>query len=264
MKEVPPPLPVSHPFGWSVLHTIFNSLGVTLGARYYPNYRHHRDVNTARQAMLWARSGLRKAYYGLTEKHLLPRFEGDLSRKYFLVGLQVYNDYQVKNSRFSDVADFIEEVVRSFAKHAPPDLSLVLKHHPADRAYRDYGDLLKRLAEELGLFDRVYYVHDLHLPTLMKNALGTVVINSTIGWSSLHHQTPVLALDEAIYGFMGLNASCSLDEFWRAPPTVDPDAVATATAWLRRHNQANGSVWTRLPSAGRSGILWPEEFCLNE
>jgi capsular polysaccharide export protein len=264
-RALPPsPEPARHTFAWSVLHTIFNSLGVTLGAPFFPHYRHHRDVNTARQACLWALSGLRFAYYKLRERPLSVKLRTELSRKYFLVGLQVHNDSQVHISRFADVRDFIYETLESFLKHAPGDVSLVFKHHPADRAYRDYGALIHALAEKHNATRRIYYVHDLHLPTLLKHARGAVVINSTLGWSSLHHKTPIFALEETTYGYFGLSAPGTLEEFWLAPPSVDAAAVQAAVTWLRLHNQANGSVWTRVPSAGPSGIHWPPLFRLDD
>jgi capsule polysaccharide modification protein KpsS len=259
-RLLPPPEPVSNAFGWSVLHTIINSLAVTLGRPLYPHYVHHRDVNTLRQALLWGRSGLRFAYFKLVERSAMERIQREWAGRYFLVGLQVFNDSQIQRSRFRDVGDFVTEIVRSFARHAPADTFLVFKHHPADRAYRNYASLIRRQSVIHGVEGRVRYIHDQHLPTLLKGARGTVVINSTVGWSSLHHGTPVHTSEETVYGYFGLTAPGSLDEFWQEQPKVDTARVARAEAWLRLHNQANGSVWTRLNSAGPSGVIWPPEF----
>lgn len=256
------PDPVTNAFSWSVLHTIVNSLGVTLGRPFFPHYMHHRDVNTARQALLWARSGIRYARFRRSERPLLEKIRGEWSGKYFLVGLQVHSDFQIQRSRFSDVGDFITQVIRSFAMHAPKDTFVVFKHHPADRAYRNYSALIGELSKIHHVERRTLYVHDLHLPTLLKGARGTVVINSTVGWSSLHHGTPVHASEETVYGYFGLAAPGTLDEFWVKQPEVDHERVRRAENWLRLHNQANGSVWTRLSNAGPSGIIWPEEFRL--
>lgn len=252
-----PHVKVRRAFAWSVLHTIVNSLCITLGAGLYPHYRHHRDVNTWRQMLLWARSFWRRLVFGRKEAPLLPLLSGERSKRYFLVGLQVHNDSQVKSSHFGDVRAFIRETLESFARASDPDHWLVVKHHPADRAYRDYADYLERLAADLGISGRVVYVHDLHLPTLLRHARGTVVLNSTVGLSSLHHGTPVMALGESIYGYMGLAASGTLDAFWRAVPEVDGAAVRNAQNWLRHNNQANGSIWTALPGGGPTGLRWP-------
>lgn len=256
----PPARPVRHAFAWSVLFTILNSFFVTFLWFLYPHYRHHRDVNFFRQTALWARSMARRVYYGVRERHVAELVAGPWSKTYFLVGLQVHNDFQVKNSRFGDVEDFIAEVVATFAQHADPGHRLVLKHHPADRAYRDYGALVVALAREHGLEGRLLYVHDVHLPSLLRNALGTVVINSTVGLSSLFHHTPVIALDEAIYSRMGLTAQGTLAEFFVRPEPMDPARYKRARAWLLHHNQANGSIWVRLPDLGPAGVVWPESF----
>lgn len=255
---IPTALPVRHAFAWSVLFTILNSFLVTFFAFLYPHYRHHRDVNFFRQTALWARSLARRVLFGLRERHVAALVGGSWSKSYFLVGLQVHNDFQVQNSRFADVEDFIREVVATFAAHAEPTQRLVLKHHPADRAYRDYAELVAELGRQHGLAGRLLYVHDVHLPTLLRHARGTIVINSTVGLSSLFHQTPVFALDEAIYGRMGLTASGTLAEFFRQPPAVDLARYKQARAWLVRHNQANGSIWARLPGLGAAGVIWPE------
>lgn len=260
----PPPVPVPHALGWSILHTIVNSLGVTLGKPFFPHYVHHRDVNTARQALLWARSGLRFAYYKQTERRHMSTIERAWDGKYFLVALQVFNDFQIQRSRFDDVRDFIQEVIESFARSGPADARLIFKHHPADRAYRNYAPLLKQLSEKYNLKGRVLYVHDLHLPTLFKHARGTVMINSTVGWSSLHHRTPVFACEETVYGYFGLTARGTLDEFWNHQEEVNKTRVERVMTWLRLHSQANGSVWNRVRGSGPSGVIWPPEFRLDE
>jgi capsule polysaccharide modification protein KpsS len=257
VPEGEPIVVVKNSFAWSVLYTILNSLCITLLGFLYPHYRHHRDVNTWRQAALWARGFWRRFRHARPERAVLERLSGPLSGRYFLAALQVHNDYQVSTSRFGDVGEFIDEVARSFARSARPEDSLVFKHHPADRAYRDYGETIRKLAEETGLGQRLLYVHDPHLPTLLKHAKGTVVINSTIAFSSLFRRTPVLALGVAVYEWMGLTARSSLDEFWLDPGVVDFERFRRVRNWLLHHNQANGSVWVKLPGAGPSGFFWP-------
>lgn len=254
------PLEVRHAFAWSVLYTILNSIGVSFGWPFFPRYRHHRDVRTWVQSLLWARGFLRRAYYARRERPILEKCAGDWSKGYFLLGLQVHNDFQVRDSRFPDVADFIAEVVESFAKHALPSDRLVVKHHPADRAYRDYGRLCRELARKHSLGDRLLYVHDLHLPTLLRHARGTVVLNSTVGLSSIHHGTPVFVLADAVYARMGLAAEGTLEEFWRTPPEVDRRRYQNAHRYLVHENQANGSIWVPLPTGEPSGVFWPEGF----
>ncbi|HSC88040.1 MAG TPA: capsular biosynthesis protein [Polyangiaceae bacterium] len=249
--------PVRSAFGWSVFYTILNSLCITLFGFLYPHYRHHRDVNTWRQALRWGWGFVRRFRHLGPERRVLEKLSGPLSKRYFLAALQVHNDYQVKNSRFGDVRTFLLEVVDSFARHANPSDYLVVKHHPADRAYRDYGKLLRQLAVDTGLGERLIYVHDPHLPTLLKHAKGTVVINSTIAFSSFHHKTPVKALGVAVYDWMGLSAPGELEDFWNDPPAVDIARYQLIRHWLLHHNQVNGSVWVPIAACSPHGFAWP-------
>lgn len=187
----PPAFKVPHAFRLSVLWAFLYHTAGGLGRPFFPRYRHHRRLGIA-EAGPWIRGAWRKFRYTHRERGVLEKLTGPLSGKFYLVPLQVHNDFQVSaHSDFESVRAFIEMVVHSFAEHAPPNTRLVLKHHPMDRAYTDYTRFLRNLARERGLGDRVIYVHDLHLPSLLRHTIGTVVINSTVGFSSLFHGKPV-------------------------------------------------------------------------
>jgi capsule polysaccharide modification protein KpsS len=99
----------------------------------------------------------------------------------------------------------------------------------------------------------------LSIVTLLQHARGTITINSTVGLSSLHHGTPVKTLGYAIYDMPGLAHEGSLADFLQHPGSVDLELYDAFRHYLLAHNQANGSVWRRLP--GRrfgTGIRWFE------
>ena len=103
----------------------------------------------------------------------------------------------------------------SFSKHASTDKSIVIKHHPIDRGRVDYSKFIADLSQELNIANRVKVVHDVYLLTLLKNAIGTITINSIVGLSSVYHETPVICLDRAMYNIEGLTAkNVDLDGFW--------------------------------------------------
>ena len=77
-------------------------------------------------------------------------------------------------------------------------------------------------------------------------ARGTIVINSTVGLSSLTHGTPVKCLGRAVYDLPGLTHQGSLAEFFTAPAPVDRSLYKRFRQWLLQQNQLNGSVWSRL------------------
>ena len=68
----------------------------------------------------------------------------------------------------------------SFSKHASTDKSIVIKHHPIDRGRVDYSKFIADLSQELNIANRVKVVHDVYLLTLLKNAIGTITINSIL------------------------------------------------------------------------------------
>jgi capsule polysaccharide modification protein KpsS len=240
--------------GWltAAYYTAFNFLCFL-----YPRYRHYRDSNVFKHAFSWVRGAFRKIVYARRESHLLPLFEGELSKKYFFVPLQVWNDFQWKHSKINSIEEFVERVLQSFARHADEDHKLVIKHHPADRAYRDYSGLIAAKVAEHGLGGRVFYVFDLHLPTLLRNALGTVVLNSTVGLSSVHHATPVKALGRAVYRVSPITFEGRLRDFWTAGIEFDYEIYLKFRGWMEHHNQFNGNFYARIPGTDyATGVRW--------
>ncbi len=238
---------------WSTLH----ALAATNFFFLYPHSEHHRDLNCWRHTYYWVRGTVRKWIYGIRERGLERKIKTELAGRYFLVPLQVSNDAQLLHSRFESVESFIEDVIVSFAHNAREGDCLVLKHHPFDRPYVDHCARIESIAEREGIAGRVIALHDQHLPSLLRDARGTVVINSTVGMSSLHHGTPVIALGEAVYDLKGLTHSGGLDSFWEDPGAVDSELYRCLRRWMLAHNQFNGSVWRVVdPKAGATGIRW--------
>jgi capsule polysaccharide modification protein KpsS len=244
--DEPPPRPVARAFLKSAVHTICYATSAGLMRWRYPRYRHHRDIRPLVQMCLWLNGGLRRVAHTLRDREIARRLDEQRMPPYFVVPLQVYLDAQLGYSRFETIDAFISEVVETFAKHAPSDHELVLKLHPMDRAYSDYGDLIERLRKLHGLGARLHYVDIINLPAALRGARGTVVINSTVGLSSLKHGTPVKCLGQAIYDIPGLTHQGSLSEFFENPAPVDRELCKRFSSWLRQNNQLNGSVWSRL------------------
>lgn len=240
------------------------SLAITFFWWLYPGYRHHKNLNAFYQFYRGVIGFARYHRYAFRERALLEALTTKWSKRYFLVPLQVFDDYQVRSSRFEDVPHFIEHVIESFARNRRSGQRLVFKHHPLDRSYTDYTTLIRSLARKHKLRNRVLYVHDLHLPTLLRHAKATIVINSTVGFSSLFHGTPVKVMDDAVYAVAGLVVDLPLDALWRARLNVDRDAFKRVRAYMIRENQGNGSFYRRLPGAGPSGVIWPGTQELEE
>jgi capsule polysaccharide modification protein KpsS len=248
VPRVPRPKPVGNTFWWAAAKALAHAIACTLFWWVFPHYRHHRDVNVIRQTPLWWRGGRTKLRRRRHDREVDAAIRGTLAGKYFLVPLQVQNDSQLTHSRFQTVAEFIELTVRSFAAHAPPDTSLLVKHHPFDRPYQDYTAQLGRLAAELGLGERLIYADSIHLPTAIENARGALLINSTVGLSSVLYGTPTKCLGKAIYDMPGLTHQGPLDDFWKHPGSVDRALARRFRAYVIVTTQVNGSVWTKVHS----------------
>ena len=258
-QPAPEPRQVINPFRYVVLWAILYYFASSLLSPLFRHYRHHRPLNIL-EALPWLRAVWRKAYYDLTEHGVEALLRGSYSGEFFLVPLQVHNDAQVHvHSQFDSVTAFIRHVMASFAKNAPSSTVLVIKHHPLDRGYRDYSRCIQKEAEALGISERVLSIHDQHLPTLLGQSRGVVVINSTVGLSAVHHDTPVKVCGSAVYDMQGLTFQGSLDEFWQAASSekIDRKLYNRFRNFLINQTQLNGNFYTRMDIPGSyTGLVW--------
>lgn len=210
----------------------------------YPNYEHHREKKLSIYSTAWIRSAYRYLTYRRRENKFAQSIETRAFGRFFIVPLQVYNDSQVKmSSQGKSVPAFIRYVISSFSKYAPPDAKLVFKHHPMDRGFNHYGELIQKLVKRYHVEERIYYVFDIHLPVFMRHAQGMVVLNSTSGLSAMIHGLPVKALGHAHYDFDKLTDQQKLDAFWHQPQKPDADAFVAYRRYLLYKTQINGNFY---------------------
>ncbi len=214
----------------------------------YPNYKHHRDFSAIKEAFFGARSVMRKMIYSFTESKYLPLISTELSKKYFFVPLQTYTDFQIlEHSGYRSIEKFIIEVLESFAQSLSNE-RLIFKHHPVDRGRKNYKKFIMNQAELLNIEDKIIVLYDTHLPTLLRNAKGTVTINSTVGLSSLYHETPTITLGNAIYDIKGLTCKdARLSNFWHKQEKPDMTLLAQYRYFIIQNTQVNGSFYGLTP-----------------
>ena len=250
-----------HPRGVFLRTAVFSMLyylAAALRSRKFRYYQHHRGFNPVSEGARWILSGFRKWNFARIEKNFLAEQLAPFENNCFVCPLQVHCDMQVGvHSEYNSIEHFIGDVISSFAEHAPSNKALVFKHHPLDRGYKDYSHLFANLVSEFGLQGRVFYVHDVCLPTLLKVAQGTVLINSTVGMSSLFHGTPVITLGRAIYNQPNLTFQGNLGSFWSDSGSVDQPAFEQFREYLVTRNQLNGSFYRRLRGVvNAAGLIW--------
>ncbi len=195
------------------------------------------------------------------DKEFDPFFAGELSGNYYAVPLQVHSDTQITQcSDFKSIEEFIDQVVTSFGKYAPPETKLVFKVHPMDRGYKDYTDFIAGHDHRLG-GGRILYVDRVHLPTLLENSLGLVNINSSVGISGLIHQVPVITLGTAVYHLKHLTFAGDLDAFWTQAEKPKAQAIRHFINLLLETSQGRGTLSQRCFNVpGRCKIQWPRPF----
>jgi capsular polysaccharide export protein len=257
--DIPPTIDVGNTFWYAAWWAFLYYQASVLLWPAFRHYRHHRPLSLW-EIVPWLRGTWRKQYFARKEKGMQAHLVSSLSGQYFLVPLQVHNDAQLRvHSEFDSVLDFIHLVVMSFAECAPGDVHLVIKQHPMDRGYHDYSSLIAELALRYGIAERVLYLHDQHLPTLLEHARGVVLVNSTVGFSALFHGTPLMVCGAAIYDMQGLSYQGVLDDFWTQAEhhPVDGELFLRFRNYLIERTQLNGSFYRRLAIKGSdAGLVW--------
>jgi capsular polysaccharide export protein len=211
---------------------------------------HHRERPLRSEAVAWGRCGIRHLISRRRDTVAQERLKGNFHKKYFVLGLQVYDDLQIKHHANGWTAEtLLKAAIESFARSAPADTLLVVKQHPLDLGHRSYEKLAGDLATAAGCRDRLRYLRTGHAPTLLRHAAGLITINSTLGLSALHHHCPVLVIGNAFYAREGLAARLAdfstFDDFWSAPPQVDPALAARFRQHIVNQSQLNGSFYLR-------------------
>jgi capsular polysaccharide export protein len=164
----------------------------------------------------------------------------------FLALLQRPGDAQLTHdANFSEMRDFVDHVVRSFAAHAPADALLCFKAHPLDHGIEPNAKFVSLAAEAAGVSDRVSYVDGGHFPTMVRAAVGVISVNSTGGLSAIEAGRPTIALGSAIYALPGLTHQSGLDLFWTRPEGPDAALLVAFRAVVMAQTQINGDFSTR-------------------
>lgn len=204
------------PYFWRRLrHGALYSFASSLGNVFFPHYVPYRSISPIYRAKEQLRSLAVKFVSRFNDRKIQQLCTGTLAGRYFFVPLQVSDDTQVvMHSNFDSIEQFIQQTIKSFSRNSSAEDWLVFKHHPGDRGRKDYAIWISHCAADFGVKGRVLYAHELHLPDILHNTKGVVTINSTVGFSALAHETPVITMGRAIYNRTNLCFQGSLDSFW--------------------------------------------------
>ncbi len=197
----------------------------------YPHYR--RSYRRDNPFLHYPAIGLRLLKKPLLEREA-RRVSAELARGqggYYLYAMQLEHDFSIVSySSFDGLETPSEQIIASFARHAPPDTMLLVKLHPLDTGTRNWRRIIGGMARRHGVEARVRFVDGGDLDGMIRHARGVVTVNSTTGIRALQLGRPVKPLGQAIYDIEGLAHQGALDGFWRDPAIPDTTLVGD---WLR-------------------------------
>ncbi|SEJ78560.1 capsular polysaccharide export protein [Sphingobium sp. AP50] len=200
-------------------NTMRNGLASALMRPYFPFYTTHRPHSFLMESVAWCWKLVRRKSY---DRRSREEWEKVKDQPYFTLPLQLNSDYQIRiHSPFGNMRAALRFVIKSFARHAPEGVSLVVKRHPLDPGLVGWNGLTRRLARHYGVADRVIYLADWDIAEVVDKSLGVVTVNSTVGTLALNSGKSVMVLGHAVYKIPGVVHGTGLDDFWSAPHQPD-------------------------------------------
>jgi capsular polysaccharide export protein len=211
----------------------------------FPRYRTHRPFISGVEYLGWGQRFAQMPLYERQDRRVIERLLRN-DEPFYLLPLQLDSDAQIReHSAFDHMSEVIELVVKSFARHAPPQTRLVIKNHPLDTGFVNYRRLIRQLGHQFQLAGRVDYLESGNLDLMLPKARGLVTVNSTTGLASLAAGCPTLTLSNPIYNLEGLTFKGTLDAFWRDASPPDPVFFKQFRNVLIHTTQVNGGFYSK-------------------
>ena len=203
LRMLPVPKPdskqIPSPFSRMACYATTYYLAGRLYRSRYPNYRHHKPFEIYPEAWYWIRSGLRKAWFKLSERNVQARLSGSLAKSSSWSRCRYQRQPSQASQRLSQRPRFHctgSQFVCAFGAG---------RLLPRVQASSDgsWSSSLRKADIGSGGRGRPRWQGDVHpRPTFADFAQGcarVVVINSTVGLSALLHGAAVKVLGRCIY-----------------------------------------------------------------
>ncbi len=238
------PAPRSFPASflrYAALDVGYHAANLCAGPVLYPHYRPYAADGPVLEYAGWILKGLclpaRRAACAETGRRITGH-----AGPTFLFPLQLAGDYQIRHYGTGEsLAEILDRVIGSFARHAPQDALLVVRQHPLDNGLAHWGRHVRQAAEGAGIARRVVFQDGGSSETVMRRAAGIVTVNSTMGLDAILRGRPCHVLGQAIYALAGLATTGSPDAFWQAPQVPEPRLAAAFAGFLRKNYHVAGS-----------------------
>ncbi|WBU54408.1 capsule biosynthesis protein [Paracoccus sp. SCSIO 75233] len=233
---------------------LYHFLLLTANGR-FPDYRTHRDISVMREFRLHLRRLIFSPYMMVSQSMRSRRIRRS-GNPFTLVLMQLEHDASFRaHSDYGSTREFVDEVLKNFAEHAPNHHHLVFKAHPLEDNRGQYGTVIRQKAAELGISQRVHLVPGGKLAPLLGHARSVVTVNSTAAQQALWRGLPVKALGRAVYGKENLVSSQHLAEFFVRPARPNPHLYRRYRDYLLETSQLPGGFYAERARAPALRLL---------
>ncbi|WP_246690694.1 capsule biosynthesis protein [Neorhizobium alkalisoli] len=230
----------AHTFGQEATNEVVYNLFAYFGRPMFPFYKSDKYYDPLFDYLSWLPRMFRA-------RHDMPAdyFE-DKSRINYLLALQLQSDYQIRaNSPYRHLSQMLEQVIQSFSRHAPENARLLVKQHPLDNDLERWGKVVMALAKRYHVENKIQFIEKGDLGAILRNAHGTIVVNSTTALHSLRAGLPTIALGSAVYDMPGLTHQGGIDTFWRTPDPLDSELLRAFIKAIAGTIQIKGNFYNR-------------------
>lgn len=228
------------------LGDVVYQVAALLGHWYFPHYRTHLAWSPFREYAGWIGRFVRAPFRRRHDQAaLLTMWRWKATAPCFLFPLQLESDSQIRfHAPFPQLAPVLDQMLRSFARFAPPGARLIVKEHPLDPGLTDWRRQTVTAASRHGIADRVVYVRGSRIEKILAGAAGVVTVNSTVGFLALAASVPTVALGKAIYDMPGLTFRHGLDRFWTEGAPPDAETFDAFRRIVADRTQINGGFFS--------------------
>lgn len=207
---------------------------------------HRLLLNPLGDGLFWLGNVWRLFFRKFRERQRIESLCRNFAGDFLLVPLQMPSDSQMgKAANGWSIDRLIEAVVTSFAAIRPTS-RLMFKLHPLDGEAPSRERLIRQTAQRLGVSEEVNILHSGSIAELSTHSDGMIVINSTCGFTAIHHGTPLLVLGHALFRNPAL-ATCGDDQ-----EAID--------AFMQSRFSADEALRTRYLSFVTCNALLPGDF----
>ena len=246
LSDLEVPTPPAH-WGDMRQHVFYGALYhwfVLFRNGHYRKLVRHRELPVLAEAWLYTRRLLLMPFIALDRRIATARvrFGGF---PYHLVLMQLEHDASFQHhSPFTRMQEFIAVVIDGFAKGTARHHHLVFKAHPLENGRSPLRKIIRQLARDHGVADRVHYVRGGKLAQLLDHARSAVTVNSTAGQQVLWRGIPLKVFGDAVYAKPEFVSEQTLPDFFNNPTRPDSKAYKDYRRYLLETSQVPGGFYS--------------------